>query len=272
MSARGIPTNVTGGPGSGETASAVVPALAIDNLSSGYSGTSVLHGVSLTVPPSSATALLGANGAGKTTLLRTAAGLLKPSAGRIELGGADVTRSAPHKRSRLGLCYIPEGRGVFRSLTVRENLVIQAARSKEADAIDRAVSAFPVLGRRLAQRAGTLSGGEQQMLAMAQAWIGSPKVILVDEASLGLAPVLVDEIFAFLERLSREGAALLLVDQFAARAMQLASWVYVLRRGIIVFEGTSKDLSGRDLFGLYVGNDGDSDASASRAVTDWVAP
>ncbi|SNQ49941.1 High-affinity branched-chain amino acid transport ATP-binding protein BraG (modular protein) [Frankia canadensis] len=230
-----------------------IPALDLSGVVSGYEDTTVLRGVSLTVPRGTAVALLGPNGAGKTTLLRTVCGLLRPTAGRVEMEGTDITRLAPHRRARLGLCHIPEGRGIFRSLTVRENLIMQSFPGGESAAIERAVEAFPVLGERLTQTAGTLSGGQQQMLAMAQAHVRSPKLILVDEASLGLAPVIVDEIFAFLQAVSAEGTSLLLVDQFVVRALGIATTAYVLRRGEIVFGGPAAELMSEDVFARYVG-------------------
>ncbi|MGD9796417.1 MAG: ABC transporter ATP-binding protein, partial [Acidimicrobiia bacterium] len=171
-------------------------ALELRGVSSGYGHTTILRNVDLQVPAGSVTALLGPNGAGKTTLLKTVSGLIKPSSGSVHLGGADVSSFAPNKRAGMGLCHIPEGRGIFRSLTVKENLQLQASPGDEEAAQERAIAAFPILGERLGQRAGTLSGGQQQMLAMARAYARDPKLILVDEASLGLAPLLVVEILS----------------------------------------------------------------------------
>jgi branched-chain amino acid transport system ATP-binding protein len=229
------------------------PVLTVDKILGGYGRHNVLREVSLTVPRSSVVALLGANGAGKTTLLKTVSGLLNPTSGRIRLAGEDVTGLPAHRRARRGLCHIAEGRAVFRNLTVRENLIMQAAGGRTSLAIERATSAFPILGARLGQRAGTLSGGQQQMLAMAQAYIGDPKLILVDEASLGLAPVIVDEIFEFLEQVTAGGASLLIVDQFAARVLRIADVAYVLRRGEIAYAGPADVLVADDLFERYVG-------------------
>ena len=229
------------------------PALDVRGVTSGYGRHTVLRDVSLTVPASTVTALLGPNGAGKTTLLKTISGLIKPTSGTIALGGENVTGLGPHKRDARGLCLIPEGRGIFRSLTVRENLLIQAQKGSETTSIERAVEVFPILGGRLGQMAGTLSGGEQQMLAVSRAYIRDPKLILVDEVSLGLAPLVVDAIFAFLERITQEGSALLIVDQFVTRALQLATTAYVLRRGEIVYSGSSADLLDDDIFERYLG-------------------
>jgi branched-chain amino acid transport system ATP-binding protein len=234
-------------------ATAAPPALEVTDLSSGYGDTTVLRGVSLTVPAGAVTALLGPNGAGKTTFLRTVSGLIPASRGSISMGGVDITRTRADRRFATGLCHVPEGRGVFQGLTVRDNIVMQARKGQEAQAIERAAEAFPILGERLHQRAGTMSGGQQQMLAMAAAYVRDPKLVLVDEASLGLAPTIVDEIFAFLERRTLEGASLLIVDQFVHRALQMASTAFVLNRGSIAFEGTAGDLLRSNLFEQYLG-------------------
>ncbi len=231
------------------------PALEVHGVSSGYGATRVLWDVSIKVPAGSAVALLGPNGAGKTTLLRTIAGFLPVLDGRVEVGGTDVTKLRPHRRFGRGLCLVPEGRGVFRGLSVRENLLLQSSRGGEQEAVDRAAAAFPVLGERLAQQAGTLSGGQQQMLAMAAAYIRRPDMVMVDEASLGLAPIVVDEIFAFLRQLVTEGSSLLLVDQFVTRALALADTAYVLRRGRIVHSGPAAGLAESDVFEHYIGRD-----------------
>ena len=229
------------------------PALEVDDVSAGYGRAIVLRNVSLVVPAGSVVALLGPNGAGKSTLLRAVSGLLAVGGGRIRIAGHDVTKQPAQRRSGLGLCHIREGRGVFRGLSVRENLRLQAAPGTEAEALDWAVTVFPILGRRLAQRAGTLSGGEQQMLALTAAYLRHPALVLVDEASLGLAPIVVDEIFGFLQQRAAEGTALLIVDQFARRALEMASTAYVLGRGMITHTGSAADLLNSDLFDSYLG-------------------
>ena len=191
--------------------------LELDGIDVGYGDTPVLRGVSLTVPDGAVVALLGANGAGKTTLLRAASGLLPPSAGHIVFDGRDVTRERAHRLAKRGLCHIPEGRGIFPTLSVRENLSLDAPRGQESDAVALGVDTFPVLGERLKLHAGKLSGGEQQMLALMRAYIRKPSIVLVDEPSMGLAPLIVDQIFDFLGRLVAEGAALLLVEQYVSR-------------------------------------------------------
>jgi len=229
------------------------PALEVSGLRTGYGRTIILRDLTLTVPAGQVTALLGPNGAGKTTLLRAACGFLPAMSGSVHLFGEDVTRVAAHRRFAQGLCHIPEGRGIFRSLTVRENLSMQCPKGSDKEALDRAAGAFPILGQRLNQVAGTLSGGQQQMLAMAAAYVRNPRLVLVDEASLGLAPLVVEEIFGFLQRLTTEGSSLLIVDQFATRALGMAETAYVLRRGELIYEGSAKQLLEGDLFSQYLG-------------------
>jgi branched-chain amino acid transport system ATP-binding protein len=226
--------------------------LEIRQVDAGYGDTTVLRGASLVVPEGCVVALLGANGAGKTTLLRTVSGLLRPSAGHVLLDGLDVTGWAPYRLAELGLCHIPEGRGIFHQLTVRENLVLQAAAGREQSAIAKAAETFPRLVERLDQRAGSLSGGEQQMLALARAYNTDPRVVLLDEVSMGLAPRVVDEIFEFLERLAGTGVALLLVEQYVRRALSIADYVYVLNRGRVVFVGEPSELRDDTLLRHYV--------------------
>ena len=222
-------------------------------ITAGYGATTVLRDVSLAVPDASVVALIGANGAGKTTLLRVASGLLQPTSGSLTLDGAPIADPSPHGLVAQGICLVPEGRGVFRSLTVKENLTLQARRGTEADAVARAVDAFPRLGERLGQAAGTMSGGEQQMLALARAYIQSPRVVLLDEVSMGLAPRVVDEIFAFLAGLAAAGSSLLLVEQYVTRALEVSDYVYMLNKGTLAFAGEPAELAGTDVFAAYVG-------------------
>jgi branched-chain amino acid transport system ATP-binding protein len=219
----------------------------------GYSGTKVLRGVDLKIPPSSVVALLGPNGAGKTTLLRVATGLLAPTAGSMHIDGEDVTGLPPHKLVEKGVCHVPEGRGIFCSLTVRENLLLQARKGDEDAALDRAVQAFPRLGERMNQLSGTMSGGEQQMLALARAYVQQPRFVLLDEVSMGLAPLIVDELFEFLAMLARNGASLLLVEQYVARALDVADYVFLVNRGEVVFAGQPAELDADALAERYVG-------------------
>jgi branched-chain amino acid transport system ATP-binding protein len=228
--------------------------LQLKGITAGYGGTTVLRDVTLAVPDCSVVALLGANGAGKTTLLRVASGLLKPRAGSLLIDGVDVAGQAPHQLAGRGICHVPEGRGVFGSLTVRENLVVQSPRGKEAEAIERAVNAFPKLGQRIDQVVKTMSGGEQQMVALARTYVQSPTYVLLDEVSMGLAPLVVDEIFEFLARLAAEGASLLLVEQYVTQALAVADYVYVLNQGMVAFAGDPGELNTEDVFAQYVGS------------------
>ena len=238
-----------------ETVESGVPALEVQDLQSGYDGTTVLRGVSLTVQAGSVVALVGPNGVGKTTLLRTVSGLITADAGRVLLDGADVTGMRPHRLAERGLCHVPEGRGVFRSLSVKENIILQSAPGTEDEALERAVEAFPPLKARLDQAAGTMSGGEQQMLAIAQAYVREPRLVMVDEASLGLAPLVVDIIFEFLGRLADSGASILIVDQFVTRALDMADYVYVMSRGEIASHGPADTFDEEALFRHYLGAD-----------------
>jgi branched-chain amino acid transport system ATP-binding protein len=220
----------------------------------GYGGATVLRNVDLDVPTGSVVALLGANGAGKTTLLRSAAGLVRAQQGSVAIDGADHTRSAPFKRVRAGVCLIPEGRGIWRSLTVRANLRLQVPPwLRTRGSLDEALEAFPALGKKLDQQAGTLSGGQQQMVALCRAYLSKARVVLLDEVSMGLAPRVVDEIFESLAQLARTGVSLLLVEQYVERALDLADNVILLRRGEVAFSGPPSDLDQEALVDSYLG-------------------
>jgi branched-chain amino acid transport system ATP-binding protein len=232
---------------------AAVPALELVGVTAGYDRATVLRDVSLTVPAGKIVALLGPNGAGKTTLLRTATGLLRPSSGTIRINGANMTRSAPNRRTRAGLCLVPEGRGVFRSLTVRENLRMQIPKWSKDVSVDGVLDVFPILRERLGQTAGTMSGGQQQMLALARSYLANPRVVLLDEVSMGLAPKVVDEIFEAIGQLAATGAALLLVEQYVNRALKLADLVVLLDRGTVAFNGAPSDLDQDDVLRGYLG-------------------
>ena len=229
--------------------------LELRGIHAGYGAGDVLHGVDVEVGEGEVVAVLGPNGAGKTTLLRTIAGLVAPSEGAIVLDGASLLGLRPHQRVSAGLCLIPEGRGVFPALTVRENIMLQTPRGSNGDGVQRAVAAFPRLGERLDQVAGTMSGGEQQMLALSRAYVQSPRVVLLDEVSMGLAPKVVDEIFEFIRLLAREGVAMLLVEQYVARAMDAADHVYVLNNGEVVADDSPSDLETSDIFAAYLGGE-----------------
>jgi branched-chain amino acid transport system ATP-binding protein len=227
--------------------------LGLEKVSAGYGETVILRDVSLSVEQGGVLAILGPNGAGKTTLLRVISGLLPARRGRLRLDGEDVTRAAPNQRVGRGLCHIPDPRGIFPSLTVRDNLLLQAPKGTATESLERAVDAFPRLGERLAQQAGTMSGGEQQMLAVARAYVQSPRVVLLDEVSMGLAPIVVDEIFDFLERLRDDGVALVVVEQFVHRALAIADDVAVLLKGRIVAAGGAADFDEEAIFDAYAG-------------------
>jgi branched-chain amino acid transport system ATP-binding protein len=225
----------------------------VDHVDAGYSGVAVLRDVSLAVPAGTVVSLIGPNGAGKTTLLRVAAGQIHPDRGRVVLDGTDITALPPHRRLQEGICLIREGRGVFPRLTVRENLRLFARQAHEPGAADAVFEEFPRLGERLGQVAGTMSGGEQQMLALARAWLVQPRLVLLDEVSMGLAPKVVDGIFEFLTKVAARGMAMLLVEQFVTRALELADHVYLLQKGRIAFAGEPGELDTGALFANYVG-------------------
>ena len=219
--------------------------LRIENLVAGYGKVRVLHGISMEVNQGKVVALIGSNGAGKTTTLRALSGMLKPESGRITLGGADVAGLPAYEMTRRGLAHSPEGRRVFPTLPVSDNILLGAftritgLRAKgdvEAD-LEKAYELFPRLRERRGQLAGTLSGGEQQMLAMARALMLKPEILLLDEPSMGLAPRLVEEIFATIARLKAANITMLLVEQFAAAALEVADDCYVMENGRLILSG-----------------------------------
>jgi branched-chain amino acid transport system ATP-binding protein len=227
--------------------------LELAHVTAGYGSNVVLRDVSLVVPDRAVVALLGPNGAGKTTLLRVASGLLRPRSGQVFIDGADVTGWPPHRIAEAGVCHVPEGRGIFPALSVRDNLRIQTPKTAENDAIERVAKRFPRLGERLAQRAGTMSGGEQQMLALSRTSVTRATVALLDEVSMGLAPKIIDEIYAYLHELAARGNALLLVEQYVSRALDLADYVYVLNKGRISFAGEPAELGSEKILSSYLG-------------------
>jgi branched-chain amino acid transport system ATP-binding protein len=227
----------------------------LDHIVAGYGDATVLRGVSLIVPPGRVVALLGPNGAGKTTLLKVASGLKRPMGGDVFIDGQCMTGRAGDAYARAGVCHIPEGRGIFRSMTVRDNLLLQSPPGLEAESLERAIDVFPRLGERLSQVAGTLSGGEQQMLALTRAYVSNPSIVLLDEVSLGLAPRIVDEIFEFLRRITGSGTSLLLVEQYVSRALEIADFVFLLNQGEVVFAGESGEVDENRVFSAYTGVD-----------------
>ena len=227
--------------------------LQVTGIRAGYGRTEVLRDIDLVVPSASTVALLGANGAGKTTLLRVIAGLIPARAGTVEMGGVSLDGAAPHERARRGLCLIPGGGGIFRPLTVRENIIMFVEAGGPADPIDVVVDAFPVLGRFLGLEAGRLSGGQQQMLALSRALVSPAPIVLADELSMGLAPVVLDEIFEVLQDLKAQGRSLLLVEQFVDRVLAVADYVYVLHKGAVAFVAEADACRHNTMFEHYLG-------------------
>lgn len=222
-----------------------VPALEIRDLRAGYGRVEVLHGVDLVVPRASVVALMGPNGAGKTTLLNTAAGFVTPTDGCVHVLGLHVNGISPELIAKAGVCSIPEGRGSFPNLTIRENLrVFSHASSRSFDEVQAAAyETFPRLAERRNQLAGTLSGGERQMLSMCRAFVAEPALLLLDEISMGLAPIVVSELYEKVAQLAANGIAILLVEQFAAAAMKVADYAAVMRQGRIETFGEPADVS-----------------------------
>ena len=224
--------------------------LQIKNLFAGYGKVQVLHGISIHVPKGKVVTLIGSNGAGKTTTMRAVSGMIAPTAGEISLNGKRVEGKESYEIAKLGLAHSPEGRRVFATMTVNDNLILGAfprltgsrPKGDVAADLERALELFPRLKERRLQLAGTLSGGEQQMLAMARAVMLNPDVVLLDEPSMGLAPILVAEVFRIIERLKSEGVTMLLVEQFAAAALAVADYGYVLENGRISVHGPATQL------------------------------
>lgn len=229
--------------------------LVFDHVTAGYGPVTVVRDVTLVVPQGSVVALLGPNGAGKTTLLRVASGLLRPSGGRVTLDQEQVSGLSPYQCASKGVCHVPEGRAVFPGLSVRENLVLFSPPEAHEERIARALEAFPLLGERLRQPAGTMSGGQQQMLALARAYVTDAKIVLLDEVSMGLAPIIVDEIFEFLPRLAQSGTSMLIVEQYVNKVLAVADYAYILTRGRLSFAGDVAELRDDDVFSRYLGID-----------------
>jgi branched-chain amino acid transport system ATP-binding protein len=232
--------------------------LTISNLSVDYGPIHALQDVSLHIGKGQLVGILGANGAGKTSLLRTISGLVRARSGKIEFGGHDIGRMRPEAVVRIGIAHVPEGRGVFPDLTVRENLLVGAhsrnARAEWSADYTRMLEMFPPLARREKQDGSTLSGGEQQMLALARALMSRPRLLLADEVSLGLAPVITKQVFGHLQMLREQGITILVVEQNANLVMKLADHVYVLKHGRVTLQGTPRELQTRsELTEAYLG-------------------
>ncbi|MCU1483289.1 MAG: transporter related [Actinomycetia bacterium] len=231
-----------------------VPLLELRGIRAGYGGVEALHGIDLVVPGGSIVALLGPNGAGKTTTLAVVNGLLTPTAGSVLLEGHDVSGASTVALARAGVCLIPEGRGIFPNLTVRENLLMDtyAAGKPVAEIEEAAYGRFPRLGERRSQVAGTLSGGEQQMLALSRALSSDPALILLDELSMGLAPLIVDELFTVVAELAATGVTILVVEQFASVVLGVADHVAVMAQGLIRLQGRPDEVRD-ELHAAYLG-------------------
>jgi branched-chain amino acid transport system ATP-binding protein len=228
--------------------------LELRNITAGYDAGTVLRDVSITVPDGAVVALLGPNGAGKTTTLKVASGLLGTRSGQILVDGEDVTNMAPYQLVRRGVCHVPEGRGIFPSLTVTDNIRLQAPARNFKESLRNATSVFPRLGERAKQISRTMSGGEQQMLALCHAYVSDPQYILLDEVSMGLAPKIVEEIFEHLHDLAGQGKSMLLVEQYVGQALKLADYVYIMDRGTITFAGEPGEISEETIMNSYLGS------------------
>lgn len=221
------------------------PLLAVNGVHAGYGGTEILRGVDLTVHAGEIVTVLGANGTGKSTLSMTISGVVRPWQGTIRFKGAAIERERPAHIVAQGLIQVPEGRRIFPNMTVRENLDLgtyRRARSRRATNRDRVFSIFPRLAERQAQRAGTLSGGEQQMLAIGRGLMAEPELLLLDEPSLGLSPLLVEELFVLIKAIHAHGVALLLIEQNVVQSLEVAQRAYILDNGCFVLDGPSTDI------------------------------
>jgi branched-chain amino acid transport system ATP-binding protein len=244
--------------------------LEVEDLSVWYGPVQALRGINLRVDDGEVVALIGSNGAGKSTTLRTISGLLKPKTGSVRFDGRSIAGRAPHSISRMGIVQVPEGRGIFDNLTVEENLDLGGYLVRNTASLkksrDHALALFPILAQRLKQPSGTLSGGEQQMLALARAFLAGPRLLLLDEPSLGLAPQIVQNIFRVLAEINREGTTILLVEQNARLALRLAHRAYVLETGQIQAHGPARELAASDAIAkAYLGTslDNSSENAAS---------
>ena len=231
------------------------PLLKVTDLNVHYGPAQALSSISFELAANKSVAILGSNGSGKSTLARVLSGLVKPTSGTIELEGQDITKKQGHVWRQLGIVHLPEGRGVFRGLSVIDNLRMALSADKGIDknaALDHAFELFPVLGTRRKQLAGTLSGGEQQMLSLARALMVEPKVVIADEMSLGLAPQLVDVVFKGLEQARDRGVSVILIEQFASRALDFADDALILQRGSLAWSGPAAG-AGDELVRTYLG-------------------
>jgi branched-chain amino acid transport system ATP-binding protein len=252
--------------------SAAPPALELKGISAAYDRSMILRDIDLRLEAGTIAALLGPNGAGKTTLLRVASGLLSPTQGTVVIDGTDATRLSPSRRAQLGLCLIPEGRGVFAGLSVAENLRLQIPPWSKEKGYDRALEAFPALKDRLRAQAGRLSGGQQRMVALSRCFLAEPTVVLLDEISMGLAPKVVDEIYDALGVLVGMGMTILVVEQFVGKALSLASSVHLIGRGELNYSGPAEGLDEEAMVQGYLGHSNGDGAVAAPAATVSVDP
>jgi branched-chain amino acid transport system ATP-binding protein len=230
------------------------PLLELVGVKAAYGTIEVLHGVSLTVPQGTVLALLGPNGAGKSTILKVCSGLLAPTAGEVRLAGKVVNGATADELARLGLCTVPEGRGIFPNLTVRENLWMNTFAGVSLSDVEAvAYERFPILGERRKQLAGTLSGGEQQMLAMARALATNPAILLLDELSMGLAPLVVANLYEIVAQVSEEGVSILVSEQFARTVLGIAQYAAIVLHGNVTRVGTPDELED-ELSAAYLGS------------------
>jgi branched-chain amino acid transport system ATP-binding protein len=234
--------------------------LEVEGLCVNYGHIEAIRDISFGVEEGTVTTLIGANGAGKTTTLKTLSGLRKVRAGKVRFDGTDITDLSPEKRVKMGLSQSPEGRGIFPGMTVRENLdmggFVRRDKAGLAADLDRVMALFPRLNERISQVAGTMSGGEQQMLAIGRALMARPRVVLLDEPSMGLAPKLIQQIFAIIKEINEQGTTVLLVEQNAAQALKAADQAHVLETGEIVRSGTGSELAGDEsVKAAYLGGD-----------------
>ncbi len=225
------------------------PLLSIEGLTAGYGPTEILRGISMTVEPGEIVAVLGSNGVGKTTLNKVISGVCGATAGRISFAGQDITNAAPERIVAEGLIHVPEGRKIFPNMTVRENLELgsyRRAKANRAANLDKVFATFPRLQERTKQAAGTLSGGEQQMLAIGRGLMAEPRLLILDEPSLGLSPLLVEEMFGLVRRINADGLAVMLVEQNVVQSLEVAARAFILENGVFALSGTASDLAASD--------------------------
>jgi branched-chain amino acid transport system ATP-binding protein len=232
--------------------------LEVEGIQVSYAGVTVLRDVSLTVAEGETVAIVGSNGAGKSTVLRAISGLLRPDKGAITFRGRRIDAEQPHRIAKMGIAHVPEGRGLFQGMSVKENLLLGSYGNKSAEEralrLEKVFGIFPRLSERTEQLAGTMSGGEQQMLAIARGLMSDPALLMMDECSMGLMPTAVEEVFGVIRELRTQGTTLLLVEQRLREALDLADRAYILQTGRVVLEGTGKDLQGsEDVRRAYLG-------------------